>query len=54
MTFLTRLAVETRYPGETATKRQTQSALRWAGRMRHEARSLLGIKPRKPRRKKPP
>lgn len=41
--FLSRYAVETRYPGEGATKRQTQSALRWTGRIRDTIRSLLGI-----------
>ena len=43
--FLTRFAVETRYPGESASKRQTVAALRWAGRVRAIARTLLGIRP---------
>jgi HEPN domain-containing protein len=43
--FLTRFAVGIRYPGESATKRQAVAALRWAGRVRHEARSLLKIRP---------
>ena len=41
--FLTRFAVETRYPGEDATRRQAQAALRWMERVRKEARQLLGI-----------
>src|SRR5262249_768101 len=44
----TRCAVETRYPGEDATKRQAEAALRWAVRVRAEARSLLGLRPRRP------
>jgi HEPN domain-containing protein len=53
MGFLTQFAVETRYPGEDATKRQAEAALRWADRVRTEARSLLGIRrPPRPRRKK--
>jgi HEPN domain-containing protein len=51
LVFLTRFAVGTRYPGETASKRQAVAALRWAGRVREAARSLLGIRPR---RKKSP
>jgi len=43
--FLTRFAVETRYPGESASKRQTIAALRWAGRVRSAARTLLGLRP---------
>src|SRR5262245_44171910 len=31
--FLTRFAVGTRYPGETASKRDSEAALRWAGRV---------------------
>jgi HEPN domain-containing protein len=52
LAFLTRFAVETRYPGDTATKRQATSALRWAERVRAAARALLGIRPRRPRHKK--
>jgi HEPN domain-containing protein len=52
--FLTRFAVRTPYPGEDATKRQTEAALRWAGRIRAAARSLLNIKPSRTVRKKPP
>ena len=43
LTFLTRFAVETRYPGDSASKRQAASALRWAGMVRHACRSLLGL-----------
>jgi hypothetical protein len=48
--FLTRFAVGTRYPGQNATKRQAQAALRWSERVRMECRTLIHIKPR--RRKK--
>jgi HEPN domain-containing protein/predicted nucleotidyltransferase len=49
--FLTHFAVETRYPGDSATRRQATSALRWAGRVRTTVRALLGIRPR-PRKPK--
>jgi HEPN domain-containing protein len=42
--FLTPFAVDTRYPDDNATKRQAESALRWAGRVRAEARALLGLR----------
>jgi hypothetical protein len=41
--FLTPFAVETRYPGDNASKRQALAALRWASRVRAKARELLGI-----------
>jgi hypothetical protein len=41
--------VDKRYPGENASKRQAEAALRWADGVRAEARALLGIRP--PRRK---
>jgi hypothetical protein len=47
--FLTGFAVETRYPGKNATRRQAEAALRWAGRVRTEARKLLGILSRRRR-----
>jgi HEPN domain-containing protein len=53
LTFLTRFAVETRYPGDSATRRDTQAALRWAGRVRDACRSLLGLRPTRRRRKGP-
>jgi HEPN domain-containing protein len=42
--FLTVFAVETRYPGRNASKRQAVAAVRWAGRVRSRARALLGIR----------
>lgn len=44
--FLTDFAVETRYPGDNATKRQATAALRWAGKVRTICRGLLGMRPR--------
>jgi hypothetical protein len=44
MRFLTRFAVGPRYPGDNVTKRQAKAALRWAGRVRAAARSLLGLR----------
>jgi HEPN domain-containing protein len=41
--FLTRFAVDIRYPGDNASKRQAEAALRWADRVRQTARALLGI-----------
>lgn len=41
--FLSRYAVDTRYPGDDATRRQAASALRWSERVRQECRTLLGI-----------
>lgn len=52
LVFLTRFAVGTRYPGDSAHKRETQSSLRWAGAVRTAARTLLGIGPRRPRHTK--
>jgi HEPN domain-containing protein len=52
--FLTDFAVDTRYPGNRASKRQATSALRWAGRVRNACRGLLGIRPPRRRRRKPP
>jgi hypothetical protein len=45
--FPTEFAVETRYPGMNATKRQAASALRWAKRVRQAVRTILGIKPKR-------
>jgi hypothetical protein len=47
--FLIRFAVDARYPGFRATKRQAEAAVRWAGRVRDTARRLLGM--RQPPRK---
>jgi len=44
MGFLTHFAVETRYPRESANKREADAALRWAERVRTTARALLGIR----------
>jgi HEPN domain-containing protein len=52
LTFLTRFAVGTRYPGMNASKRQAAAAQRWVGRVRDACRSLLGLRPRRSRRKK--
>jgi HEPN domain-containing protein len=41
--FLTQFAVETRYPGESASKRQAAAALRWAAKVREACRSHLGL-----------
>jgi HEPN domain-containing protein len=46
--FLTRFAVATRYPGDSASKRQAEAALRWAERVRGVCRTLLGIRPGRP------
>jgi HEPN domain-containing protein len=43
--FLTRFAIDTRYPGDDATKRQAASAQRWAGRVRAQCRIILGLPP---------
>jgi hypothetical protein len=47
--FLTRFAVDIRYPGDRANKREAEAALRWAERARAAARALLGLRPRPPR-----
>ena len=49
---LTRFVVETRYPGDSATRRDTEAALRWAGRVRDTCRALLGLPPPRPRMRK--
>jgi HEPN domain-containing protein len=52
--YLTRFAVGIRYPGDYATRRQTEAALRWAGRVRGECRKILGLPLSRPRRRRPP
>lgn len=47
MHILTRYAVETRYPGESATKRQAISAVKWAIRVRAACRQELGLRDRR-------
>ena len=49
--YLSDFAVDFRYPGNWASKRQALAALRWAARIRQQCRSLLGLKP--PRKKLP-
>ena len=43
LVFLGQFAVEVRYPGKDATRRQADAALRWADRVRRECRASLGI-----------
>jgi HEPN domain-containing protein len=50
LVFLTDFAVDTRYPGNDATKRQAEAALRWTTKLRTLARALLGI--RRPRHRR--
>jgi HEPN domain-containing protein len=50
--FLTKFAVATRYPGDKASKRQAEAALRWEDRIRTAARTILGLPVGRPRRKK--
>jgi hypothetical protein len=45
--FLSVFAVDTRYPGNKASKRQAVAAFRWAERVRNVARALLGIQDRR-------
>jgi HEPN domain-containing protein len=52
LVFLSRFAVDYRYPGYDARKRQATAALHWAGRIRKHIRLLLGI--RSHRRKQRP
>ncbi len=52
--YLTDFAVDPRYPGDNPSKRQAEAALRWAERVRHDCRLLLGIRPRRSPRKKSP
>jgi HEPN domain-containing protein len=42
--FLTQFAVDQRYPGKNATKRQAQATLRWSDRVRSACRTILGLK----------
>lgn len=41
---LTKYAVDVRYPGDDATKRDAQEALKFAATIRREARLALGLK----------
>ncbi len=47
LVFLSDFAVDVRYPGKRASRRQAVAALRWAGRLRTTARALLGIRERR-------
>ena len=49
MKFLRQFGVDTRYPGDWATKRDAAASFRWADRVRTAARTLLGIRPRRHR-----
>jgi HEPN domain-containing protein len=42
--FLTDFAVDIRYPGNSASRREAMSALRWAGRVRETCRAILGLR----------
>jgi HEPN domain len=44
--FLSVFAVDARYPGLSAKKRQAVAALRWMDRVRTQARALLHIRER--------
>src|SRR5206468_3623812 len=52
--FLSDFAVQTRYPGHSATKREAKAALRWVSRVRAACRSILAIGPRPRKGKKSP
>jgi HEPN domain-containing protein len=54
LNFLTGFAVDTRYPGKNASKRQAVAAFRWATRVRTTARAILRLRPPHPRRKRSP
>jgi len=43
MRFLRQFGVDTRYPGDRATKRNTLAAFRWPDRVRLTARTILRI-----------
>jgi hypothetical protein len=44
LNFLSQFAVDYRYPDANATRRQAQSAVRWAERVRVEVRTRLRLK----------
>src|SRR5579871_1713250 len=52
LTFLSNFAVGVRYPCDKASKRQAESALRWAERVRKICSTLLNIQRRRSRRKR--
>jgi HEPN domain-containing protein len=49
--FLTRFAVDARYPGFDARRRQADAARRWAARVRSEVRTILALGSGRPRRR---
>jgi HEPN domain-containing protein len=51
--FLNQFAVEIRYPGKYASKRQAAAALRWASKVRDACRLLLSVRPQRRRRGTP-
>jgi HEPN domain-containing protein len=51
--FLIQFAVDARYPGFHASKRQAAAAFRWAGRVRDACRTVLGLPPPRRQRKRP-
>jgi HEPN domain-containing protein len=54
LVFLTRFAVDTRYPGFHVRRSQVDAARRWAGRVRTETHAILGLRTRRPPRKHEP
>jgi len=52
LVFLTRFAVDTRYPGFDAKKRQAAAARRWTDRVRTAARAILKLPPHPSRGRK--
>ena len=52
MLFLRQFGVDIRYPGDWAAKRDAVAALRWAERVRTAARTILGVRPPRARRKR--
>jgi HEPN domain-containing protein len=52
LVLLTRFAVGTRYPGDSASKREAVSAQRWAEKVRMTVRAILGLRLPRRRRKK--
>ena len=54
LAFLSNFAVGVRYPGDNATKRQADAAVRWAGQVRAACRAVLGLRPPRGRPGKSP
>ena len=48
LAFLTTFAVATRYPGDDANRRQAKASIRWAEKVRIQARRLLGLRTSRP------